>query len=204
MIVLTDRKDLAAVKELIRKYTKDIWNVPNMLTIFRIVLIPVFVLLHHNGLQKAALAAFVIASLTDWLDGRIARKYNLVTDFGKLMDPLADKLMVCTALICQCIAGIFPWAASFIVMGKELLMVLGGTYMLKKGVVVYSIMVGKVAQVLFIAALILSFFHQEFAGLGFQLDIIMLWVSVGMTLAALAVYSRNCIRQLREKKPQKN
>lgn len=80
-------------------------NLPNKLTIFRVILIPFFVffvLTDYAGAASKwiALAIFIIASLTDLLDGKIARKYNLVTNFGKFMDPLADKLLVCAALIC--------------------------------------------------------------------------------------------------------
>lgn len=81
-------------------------NLPNKLTILRVIMIPFFVLaLLYNGgenqtLRYVAAAIFIIASLTDMLDGKIARKYNLVTNFGKFMDPLADKLLVCSALIC--------------------------------------------------------------------------------------------------------
>lgn len=80
-------------------------NLPNKLTIFRIILIPFFVFFllapFFEGYGNyIALAIFCVASLTDLLDGKIARKYNLVTNFGKFMDPLADKLLVCTALIC--------------------------------------------------------------------------------------------------------
>lgn len=79
-------------------------NLPNKLTMFRVILIPFFVLFMLVDITSAdkwiALAIFIVASLTDLLDGKIARKYNLVTNFGKFMDPLADKLLVCSALIC--------------------------------------------------------------------------------------------------------
>lgn len=79
-------------------------NLPNKLTMFRVVLIPFFVVLLLVDITPCdnwiALAIFIVASLTDLLDGKIARKYNLVTNFGKFMDPLADKLLVCSALIC--------------------------------------------------------------------------------------------------------
>lgn len=79
-------------------------NLPNKLTMFRVILIPffvVFMLVDITTVDKwIALVIFIVASLTDLLDGRIARKYNLVTNFGKFMDPLADKLLVCSALIC--------------------------------------------------------------------------------------------------------
>ena len=83
-------------------------NLPNKLTILRIVLVPVFmVLLLNMNLSWGAGIVFVIASLTDLLDGKIARKYNLVTNFGKFADPLADKLLVCGALIALCAMGNF-------------------------------------------------------------------------------------------------
>ena len=81
-------------------------NLPNKLTILRILMIPLFVILlllkggQDQNLRIAALIVFCLASFTDFLDGQIARKKNLVTDFGKFMDPLADKLLVCSALIC--------------------------------------------------------------------------------------------------------
>ena len=81
-------------------------NLPNKLTVLRVCMIPFFVvmLLLNGGENQTyryiAVAIFIVASLTDMLDGKIARKYNLVTNFGKFMDPLADKLLVCSALIC--------------------------------------------------------------------------------------------------------
>ena len=80
-------------------------NLPNKLTTFRVILIPFFVFFmlapDMTGINNyIAVAIFIVASLTDLLDGKIARKYNLVTNFGKFMDPLADKLLVCSAMIC--------------------------------------------------------------------------------------------------------
>ena len=80
-------------------------NTPNKFTVARMIMVPFFVLFMLAGFAGTAgkwiaLAIFVVASLTDYLDGHLARKYNLVTDFGKFMDPLADKLLVCSALIC--------------------------------------------------------------------------------------------------------
>ena len=80
-------------------------NLPNKLTMFRVILIPFFVFFLLTDVlggagDYLALVIFIVASLTDMLDGKIARKYNLVTNFGKFMDPLADKLLVCSAMIC--------------------------------------------------------------------------------------------------------
>ncbi|MBQ6856507.1 MAG: CDP-alcohol phosphatidyltransferase family protein, partial [Lachnospiraceae bacterium] len=89
-------------------------NLPNKLTILRVIMIPFFVgfLLYNNGsnllYRYIATAIFLAASFTDFLDGHIARKYNLVTNFGKFMDPLADKLLVCSALICLLELGQIP------------------------------------------------------------------------------------------------
>lgn len=188
------------MKENLRKLFTNVWNVPNALTILRMILIPVFVLLHVRGLEYPALAVFLLASFTDFLDGKIARKYHLITDFGKLFDPLADKLMVCTALICQCAANVLPWSAVLIVLAKELLMVIGGSFMLKKNIVVYSNLWGKIAQVLFIVSLTLSFFHNQFDRIGCPVHLILLWITVGMALAALIAYAVGAIRQLKNQK----
>lgn len=111
-------------------------NLPNKLTVFRVILIIPFVLLLLGGhaqwgwfmalfggivdyVDYIALGIFIIASLTDMLDGKIARKYNLVTNFGKFMDPLADKLLVCSALICLIELGRIPAWIVIIIISRE-------------------------------------------------------------------------------------
>ena len=188
------------LKAQAKKLFQNVWTIPNLLTMIRLLLIPVFVVLFMQGQQKAALAVFVAASLTDLLDGFLARKLNQISDFGKLFDPLADKLMVLTALVCQGIAGIFPWSAILIVAAKELIMLLGGLFMLSQSVVVYSNLLGKSAQVFFIAALILSFFHEELAAWGVQLDLILLWITVALAISAMLVYAIGAFRTLKNRK----
>ncbi len=185
------------MKEKIQKLFTNVWNIPNVLTMLRLILVPVFALLFIQGHRKAALVVFIVASLTDLLDGFLARKLNQITDFGKLFDPLADKLMVLTALICQGCAGVFPWFAVVIVACKELFMVLGGAYMLKRGIVVYANLWGKTATVLFIAALILSFFHEELAAAGLPLDQWLILLAVVTALAAMVQYTLQACKQLR-------
>lgn len=97
-------------------------NTANKLTMLRVVLIPVYLVvwyLNFAGNNYVALAIFIIASLTDLLDGYIARHYNQVTDFGKFMDPLADKVLVLTAMICFCAMGRLPAWVLVIVMARE-------------------------------------------------------------------------------------
>lgn len=94
-------------------------NLPNKLTIFRVILVIPFVALMLNGYDLWAVAVFIIASLTDSLDGKIARKYNLITDFGKFMDPLADKLLVCAAMICLVEMGRLPAWMVIVIISRE-------------------------------------------------------------------------------------
>ena len=185
------------MKEKVQKLFSNVWTIPNVLTMLRLLLVPVFVVLFVRGMRKAALAVFLAASLTDLLDGYLARKLNQITDFGKLFDPLADKLMVLTALVCQGIAGVFPWAAIVLVACKEALMVGGGAYMLKRGIVVYANLWGKTATVFFIAALVSSFFHEELAAAGFPLDQVLIWCAVALAVAAMVIYARQAWQQLR-------
>lgn len=197
------------MKERIRKLFTNVWNVPNALTMLRLVLIPVFVAVFFSvpdGQDRiAALIVFAAASITDMFDGMLARRLNQITDFGKLFDPLADKVMVITAMVCQCIAGVFPWIAVLIVGCKELIMLLGGLFMLSRDVVVYSNYVGKTAQVFFILSLLLSFFHpsleaSSFRVLGLTPDLLLLWITVALALAALVVYGIGAARTLKGKK----
>ncbi len=100
-------------------------NLPNKLTVLRVILIPFFVaaVLFDEGdsqiFRYLAASIFIVASLTDMLDGKIARKYNLVTNFGKFMDPLADKLLVCAALICLVELGQLPAWMVIVIVSRE-------------------------------------------------------------------------------------
>ena len=194
------------MKDRIRKLFTNVWNVPNVLTMIRLLLIPVFVVVFfrtpHDRSKIAALIIFAAASITDMFDGMLARRLNQITDFGKLFDPLADKVMVVTALICQAVIGVFPWIAIIIVGVKELIMFAGGLFMLSKSVVVYSNYVGKTAQVFFIASLLLSFFHPALAArniclFGVTADLVLLWITVALSLAALVVYAAGALKTLK-------
>ena len=192
------------LKEKIRKLFTNVWTIPNVLTMIRLILVPVFVVVFLKGHRMASLAVFAAASLTDMLDGYLARKLNQITDFGKLFDPLADKLMVLSAMVCQGIAGVFPWSAIIIVAAKELFMVIGGLLMLKNDVVVYSNYVGKAAQVCFILSLVLAFFHDRLAEWGVQLDIILLWMTVALALCAMVVYIIGAVKTIRKQREEKD
>ena len=132
-------------------------NLPNKLTLLRIALVPVYLVLLACGWNFTALVVFAVASLTDLLDGKIARKYNLVSNFGKFMDPIADKLLTHTAFIMLCamdrlnvIACIIFIAREFVVSGLRLVAV-------EQGLVIAAGMSGKIKTVLqMILALLLT------------------------------------------------
>lgn len=179
---------------------KIIFNVPNVLTMLRLVLVPVFAVLFLKGHRIAALAVYAVASLTDVADGYIARRWHMITDFGKLMDPLADKLMVIVMMVCMVYTGVLPLSCVVVLLCKELLMVLGGVLMLKRGLVVYAKWIGKLAQLVIVTGLILCFFTEplERAGAG-GLHVTVLWIGIGLALAALCYYAVLAFRALKDR-----
>ena len=176
---------------------EKIWNVPNVLTMLRMALIPVYWIVFMQGHRYEALIIFIIASLTDLADGYIARKYHLITNFGKLMDPLADKLMVISVMLSLALKKTVPWIPLIILFAKELLLVLGGMLMLDKGVVVYSKWIGKLSQTCVVSSLILSFFSDFFLRIHFPLHLILIWVGVALTIIAFVFYLQNALKLLK-------
>ena len=181
---------------------KRIWTVPNVLTMLRMALIPVYWVLMSQGKMIPALCTYLAASLTDLADGYIARKYNQITDFGKLMDPLADKLMVLSVMLSMILPmggrpAVLPWPPFVVVLAKELLMVLGGVFMLKKGVVVYSKVIGKAAQFVMVCSLLCAFFYEYFDRVGAPVYLWLLWIAVGLTICALVFYAKEAWQKLK-------
>ncbi len=167
-------------------------NLPNKLTILRIVLVPVFVVVilsncFGDNSRWVALAVFIIASLTDLLDGKIARKYNLVTNFGKFMDPLADKMLVCSALICLVDLGrIYSWMVIIIVVRD---FVISGFRLVaaESGKVIAANYWGKfktTSQMIMICLLVADIQVGFFPVLGE----IFKWIALVLTVISLAVY----------------
>ena len=118
-----------------------LWNVANLLTMVRILLIPVFVAFLLTGGtagRLAALATFCVASLTDLLDGRLARSRGLVTDFGKIADPVADKALTGAALICLSALGELPWWVTGVIMFREIGVTALRFWVIRRGVIAAS------------------------------------------------------------------
>lgn len=185
-------------------------NLPNKLTIIRMVLILPFVVLLLGGFHQwgwftaifggileyvdfIALAIFIIASLTDLIDGKIARKYNLVTNFGKFMDPLADKLLVCAALICLVEMGRIPAWIVIIIMSREFIISGFRLVASDKGVVIAANYWGKFKTTFQMIMVCLMIANNELIPSairgGYQIltDIIM-WIALALTVISLIDY----------------
>lgn len=169
-------------------------NIPNVLTTFRFLLIPIFIYAYFsfgaNGLYYAVLI-FLLAGITDILDGHIARKYNMITKWGKILDPAADKAMQLAVLACLCISGIIPYWVAAIILAKELLMTIGGITLYKKEIVVSSSWFGKLATVIFYFVVIMVIYLKEIMALKneFVYDLLYL-LAVLSSLFALISYAR--------------
>lgn len=167
-------------------------NLPNKLTMLRIILVPVFVVLFKLDCFYAALIVFVAASLTDMLDGKIARARNLITNFGKLMDPLADKVLVMSAMLCFVGTGLAPEWVVIVILAREFLVTSLRLIAAGEGRVIAADMFGKcktVAQMAWIVCGLLSIA----AGLGAfaVLTQVLMWLSAALALLSGANY---CIR----------
>lgn len=161
-------------------------NLPNKLTILRVLMVPVFIVFMLTDLGGTynniiALVLFVTASLTDLLDGYLARKNNLVTNFGKFMDPLADKLLVCSALICFAANGQLPAWMVIIIIAREF--IISGFRLIAsdEGVVIAASYWGKVkttVQMIMIIALLVEFPYA----------MVIAWAAVALTVISLVDY----------------
>lgn len=171
-------------------------NLPNKLTTIRVILIPFFVcamLIPVNGvacegyMKWIALVIFVGASLTDLFDGKIARKYNLVTNFGKFMDPLADKLLVCSALICLMDLGRIPSWVVIIIIAREF--VISGFRLVASdnGVVIAASMWGKYKTTFQMTMTIMMILDFKFFIFPILTQIVM-WIAVILTIVSLVDY----------------
>lgn len=118
-------------------------QIPNALTVIRIILIPVFIYLSLKEQYIASLVVFVVAALTDTLDGVIARKYGFVSNFGKIVDPLADKLVVASALIMFSLWGVLYWWITAIILIREIFMTVYREVLKTKGVFLAANSYGK-------------------------------------------------------------
>lgn len=166
-------------------------NLPNRLTILRTLMIPVFLFFlltdyAGNCSKWIAVIVFILASLTDFLDGHIARKYNLVTNFGKFMDPLADKMLVCSAMICFIPLGKLTAWYVIIIIAREFIISGFRLVASDNNVVIAASYWGKfktVSQMFMIILLI-----ADLGGVFNTIAAILVWVSLALTVISLVDY----------------
>ena len=183
-------------------------NLPNKLTVLRVIMVPFFVFFMLTDVGGAAnkwiaLVLFIVASLTDMLDGKIARKYNLVTNFGKFMDPLADKLLVCSAMICLIPSGKLPTAVVIVIIAREF--VISGFRLVASdsGVVIAASYWGKFKTNFQMFAIILLMLNlgenfPAYAGGIHIAEQILIYIALILTIVSLVDYLAKNIDVLKE------
>ncbi|MEG0829079.1 MAG: CDP-diacylglycerol--glycerol-3-phosphate 3-phosphatidyltransferase [Anaerovoracaceae bacterium] len=164
-------------------------NLPNKLTILRIIAIPVFIVFLLYGFRYTATIIFICAALTDMLDGQIARKYDLVTNFGKLMDPLADKLLVMSALVCLVQLGDVAGWMVIVILAREFAITGLRTVAASEGIIMAAGVTGKIKTILQMVAIpLLLLENWPACYIGIPLDQIFLWAAVIMTIISGVEY----------------
>lgn len=171
-------------------------HIPNIFTILRFIFIPIILYFIFTGNYVLGIVFFTISGITDVLDGFIARKFNLVSNFGKLMDPLADKLTQISVLASLIQADIIPFGILVIVILKELIMIVGASFLYGKDVVVYSKWYGKLATVLFYLAIVISLITKQFNLTGFwsNFGLSLYFIALACTIFSLIMYIK-CLYQ---------
>ena len=167
----------------------------NIISIIRILLIPAFMafaLLDFNGSSYIATVIFILASITDWVDGYVARKYNQITTFGKFLDPLADKLLVSAAVIVLLERGAMGSIPVFIIMARELIVTSLRIVAMGEGVVIAAQRSGKWKTFIQIVGIVFLFTPlSEIPVFGFTTGNIMEWIIAAITLVSGIEYFRS-------------
>ncbi|MDD3409228.1 MAG: CDP-diacylglycerol--glycerol-3-phosphate 3-phosphatidyltransferase [Eubacteriales bacterium] len=159
-------------------------NWPNRLTLVRIALIPLLIVLmqfENTACRLLALLVFLAAAATDWLDGWMARKYHIVTNFGKFLDPVADKLLVLSTMIALAGLGRFPAWACIVVLFRELSVDGLRLVAAEQGRVIAAGKLGKIKTTVQMITLIVYLCENWLIGV-YPMDQVLLWITVGMTL----------------------
>lgn len=202
------------LKSNLKSLFEGCWTIPNLLSVIRIVLIPVFAVLFVQGHVLAACIVIAVAALTDLFDGKIARKFNQVSALGKILDPIADKLSQMAIVIVLIITyrdDSIKYLFAFFIF-KEVIMLIGGAVLLSKGLrPTAAEMWGKVATTVFYIVMIFIICFGQNGALvkltGFQLNETFTWILVAIsavaTLCSLLGYIPGFVKQMRENKEKK-
>lgn len=164
-------------------------HIPNILTIIRFVFIPFIMIAIFKEEYILALILLTISGITDVLDGYIARKYNFITDFGKLIDPAADKATQSLTLIALGLKQIIPLWIMLVIFVKEIISCICALLLYGKNLVVYSKWFGKLATVLFYAAIVLSMIINEFS-INIRIDLYLYYIAVAISIFSFLAYTK--------------
>lgn len=190
---------------------RQIFNVPNILTFIRLALVPIYWIAYFSWSVWWAFGIFALASLTDVLDGIIARKFDLITPLGKVLDPFADKIMQMSAMLSVVIDGRLHALFATIIIVKELYMIICSAFLYKRKVVVYANIYGKLATV----GMALGFVTM-FTGIGLDeskiaagttvigVGTVILGLSLVLSVTACVIYTVKILKQLKGKLPSGN
>ena len=175
-------------------FQKKAFNIPNALTVSRIMLIPAAVCFYSRNQETAALCVYLLAMLTDVLDGMVARKTQQITTLGKLLDPLADKLWLLTMTALFFFESVIPgWVLALLIM-KEMFLILGSTAAIARGIVVQALPIGKTVTLIFTASI-----TARLADLPFAADAAM-YIALVLSMAAMIWYTWMLVVRLGDEK----
>ena len=167
-------------------------NIPNILTVLRMCAVPVFIVFMLKDMKISAIIVFLLAAATDVLDGLIARRYDLITKFGKIADPLADKMMQLAALFMLSFRDTIPRIIPWLVLSKELFMLISGIYLIRKNFDTSSKWFGKLTSVLLFIAIMLAFLD-----IPRSITDVIFWLCVATAIFAALMYIRNYFKQVK-------
>jgi CDP-diacylglycerol--glycerol-3-phosphate 3-phosphatidyltransferase len=170
-------------------------QVPNGLTVFRLLLIPVFVVIAataEGGHSWAAAIVFTAAGLTDQLDGRLARRWRVESDFGRIVDPLADRLMIDAAVVALWLHGRLPWPALAVILARDVVLLAGYKLLEPRGYELDVNLLGKGATVVLYSAIALTLATAD----GTDWPLWIFWAGLGLAVAAGAQYLVEALRKV--------
>ncbi|GAB4247060.1 MAG: hypothetical protein Kow00122_04220 [Thermoleophilia bacterium] len=164
----------------------------NVLTMFRLLVIPVFIYFLAGSREGSVVAGvlFALASVSDWLDGQIARRTDSVSEFGKVADPLADRLLIGSALVILLVQHRLPTPALMAVLVRDAYVMAGFFVLNRRGITLPVILLGKLSTAVLLLALLLAI-------LGVPAAVYVFWGGVALSLLSAAVYTKRGIRQFR-------
>ncbi len=170
--------------------------IPNILTVARLIFIPFIISFIFTENYISALVAFTFSGITDILDGYLARKFDVISNFGKLIDPLADKLTQISIITSLTILSIIPTWILIIVFLKELILIISSAFLYTKKIIVFSKWYGKLTTILFYLAIVSSFLRVQFDtnNIYAYLDILLYSLAIISTIFSFVMYVKNIIK----------